>query len=63
MTKSQDRSFKTIKWVLRQHIKNNIRTLWTYKNNNFKCIYENYKSQDIIYTPQQLLDKIEANEI
>tara|TARA_R100000781_G_scaffold3464_2_gene4858 strand:+ start:1871 stop:2062 length:192 start_codon:yes stop_codon:yes gene_type:complete len=63
MTKLQDRSYKTIKWVLKQHIKNNKRTLWTYKDNEFKCIYKNYDVADVIYTPGQLLDKIESNEI
>jgi len=63
MTESQERSFKTIKWVLNQYIKNNIKTLWTYKDNEFKCIYKNYESQDVIYTSQQLLDKINNNEI
>ena len=63
MTKSQGRSFRTIKWVLKQYIKSNNRTFWTYKNDDFKCIYENYDPKDTIYTPQQLLDKIESNEI
>ena len=62
MTESQ-KSYKTIKWVLRQHIKNNNKTLWTYKDNEFRCIYKNYSPDDKIYTPQQLLDKINNNEL
>ena len=37
MTESQ-KSYKTIKWVLRQHIKGNKQTLWTYKDNEFNNI-------------------------
>ena len=25
------RTYKTIKWVLRGHIKNNVKSLWTYE--------------------------------
>ena len=52
-------TYKTIKWVLKYHIKKNIRSLWTWKNNEFKCIYKNYTDEARIYTPQQLLNKIE----
>lgn len=52
-------TYKTIKWVLRYHIKNNIRSLWTWTNNEFKCIYKNYTDETRIYTPQQLLNKID----
>ncbi len=51
--------YKTIKWVLRYHIKNNVKSLWTWKDNEFKYIYRNYTDDDHIYTPQQLLNKIE----
>lgn len=51
--------YKTIKWVLRYHIKNNVKSLWTWQNNEFKYIYKNYTDDAHIYTPQQLLNKIE----
>lgn len=52
-------NYKTIKWVLRSHIKNNVKALWTWIDNNFTCIYENYSQEDRIYTAEQLLNKIE----
>mgnify|MGYP003677862713 CR=1 FL=1 len=48
--------YKTIKWVLREHIKNNVKSLWTWKDNNFTCIYKNYSGSDRIYTSNQLLE-------
>tara|TARA_Y100001951_G_C11065877_1_gene143357 strand:+ start:178 stop:372 length:195 start_codon:yes stop_codon:yes gene_type:complete len=51
--------YTTIKWVLRSHIKNNVKALWTWEDSNFTCIYENYSQQDRIYTAEQLLQKIE----
>ena len=55
-------NYKTIKWVLRSHIKNNAPTLWTWENNDFTCIYKNFDGDKRIYTAQQLLNKID-NEI
>ena len=49
------RTYKTIKWVLKHHINSNVRSLWTWKNDNFTMIYENYDGDDRIYTSQQLL--------
>ena len=49
------RTYKTIKWVLSNHIKTNVKSLWTWKNDNFTMIYENYDGDDRIYTSQQLL--------
>ena len=51
--------YKTIKWLLRNHIKKNVKALWTWEDNNFTCIYENYTQTDGIYTAEQLLKKIE----
>ena len=48
-------TYKTIKWVLRGHIKNGVKSLWTWKDDNFTCIYKNYSNDDRIYTPSQLL--------
>jgi len=53
------RTYKTIKWVLKSHIKNNVRSLWTWKNDNFTMIYENYSGEDRIYTSNQLLKELE----
>ena len=58
------RTYKTIKWVLNNHIKKNVRSLWTWKQDedegeNFTCIYENYSGEDRIYTSQQLLKLLE----
>mgnify|MGYP003631564286 CR=1 FL=1 len=52
-------NYKTIKWVLRGHIKNNVKSLWTYEDNNFTCIYKNYSNSSIIYTPDQMLELID----
>jgi len=54
--------YTTIKWLLRKHIKNNVKALWTWEDNNFTCIYENYSQTDRIYTAEQLIEKID-NEI
>ena len=52
-------NFRTIKWVLKNHIKNGVKSLWTWKDNNFTCIYKNYSETDKIDTPQQLLEELE----
>ena len=50
-----ERTYKTIKWILKDNIKKNIRSLWTWKDENFTMIYENYDGEDRIYTSSQLL--------
>ena len=50
-----ERTYKTIKWVLRGHIKNNVNSLWTWEDDNFTCIYDNYAGNHRIYTSNQLL--------
>ena len=52
----EERTYKTIKWVLKSHIKNKVKSLWTWKNDNFTMIYENYSGKDRIYTSHQLLN-------
>ena len=52
-------NYRTIKWVLKQHIKNGVRSLWTWTDNEFRCIFENYSGDDRIYTPEQLLRKLD----
>ena len=54
------KTYKSIKSVLKFHIKKNVRSLWTWKDDkdegeNFTCIYENYSGDDRIYTSEQLL--------
>jgi len=51
----EERTYRTIKSVLKHHIKTGVRSLWTWKNDNFKMIYENYSGDDRIYTSNQLL--------
>ena len=56
------RKYKTIKWLLRDNIKKNVKNLWTWekgKKENFTCIYKNYNDNLTIYTPAQLLELLE----
>jgi hypothetical protein len=58
----EKRNYKSIKWVLKGHIKNNVNSLWTWKqgkNEHFTCIYKNYNDDLPIYTPTQLLKEIQ----
>ena len=58
----EKKSYKTIKWVLRENIKNKVNNLWTWtkgKNEEFTCIYKNYSDSLTIYTPVQLLKALE----
>jgi|TARA_R110002012_G_C11545494_1_gene601890 hypothetical protein len=57
---TNNRTYKTIKWVLRGHIKNNVKSLWTYEDDNFTCIYKNYSNSSSIYTPEQMLTLIDG---
>ena len=57
----EERTYRTIKSVLKHHIKTGVKSLWTWKNDNFTMIYENYSGDDRIYTSNQLL-KILNNE-
>ena len=50
-----ERTYKTIKSVLKHHIKTGVKSLWTWKDDNFTMIYENYSGEDRIYTSNQLL--------
>jgi len=55
----EERTYRTIKSVLKHHIKTGVRSLWTWKNDNFTMIYENYSGKDRIYTSYQLLNLLE----
>jgi|TARA_R110000824_G_scaffold23996_7_gene84881 hypothetical protein len=53
------KKYKTIKWVLKKQIDSLSKTLWTWrkgKDENFTCIYKDFKDELPIYTPQQLLN-------
>ena len=59
---TEKRKYKTIKWVLKEQIETGTKTLWTWKKGkkeNFTCIYKNYNDDLTIYTPIQLLKKLE----
>ena len=58
-TIDMERTYKTIKWILKDHIKKNVKSLWTWQDDNFTCIYENYAGDDRIYTSNQLLKLLE----
>tara|TARA_R110000765_G_scaffold118299_1_gene212511 strand:- start:256 stop:471 length:216 start_codon:yes stop_codon:yes gene_type:complete len=68
-TIDMERTYKTIKWVLKQQIEKATKTLWTWgkatktKKENFTCIYKNYNDDLPIYTPVQLLKEIEDDKI
>ena len=51
----EERTYRTIKSVLKHHIKTGVKSLWTWENDNFTCIYENYSGDERIYTSNQLL--------
>ena len=55
----EERTYKSIKSVLKHHIKTGVKSLWTWKNDNFTMIYENYSGKDRIYTSHQLLNLLE----
>ena len=50
-----ERTYKTIKWVLKGHIKNKVNSLWIWEEDNFTCIYNEYAGNERIYTSSQLL--------
>ena len=58
----EKKTYKTIKWILKENIKKGVKNLWTWekgKNENFTCIYKNYNNNLSIYTPVQLLELLE----
>ena len=54
-TIDMERTYKTIKWVLKGHIKNKVNSLWIWEEDNFTCIFDNYSGKERIYTSSQLL--------
>ena len=61
MEKKIKSNYRTIKSVLKHHIKKGVKSLWTWKDNNFTCIYKIYSPDDTIYTAQQLLNLLESD--
>jgi len=57
-SKDMERTYKSIKTVLKHHIKTGVKSLWTYKDDNFTMIYEDYAGDDRIYTSKQMLNLI-----
>ncbi len=53
-----------IKKILQKQIDDGVKTFWTYNEDGkeFTCIYKDYTDKLKIYTPQQLLDKLEEYE-
>ena len=59
------RTYKTIKAVLRDHIKKNVNSLWTFEDDNFTCLFNEYravKKNRTIYTSEQLLNKLQNGD-
>jgi hypothetical protein len=56
--------YNNIKRLLRQQIESGVRVLWTFNEEEpeFTMIYKTYNNNLTIYTPQQLIDKLENNE-
>ena len=54
-TIDMERTYKTIKWVLKGHIKNKVNSLWIWEEDNFTCIFDTYSGNERIYTSSQLL--------
>ena len=52
--------YKSIKQILKQQIKSGLMTLWQFDeyNKEFSQIYKNYDKELNIYTPEQLLIKL-----
>lgn len=52
--------YKGIKEILRKQIERDVKTFWTFDEvrKEFTQIYENYSNNLTIYTPQQLLNKL-----
>jgi len=53
--------YKNIKKILKGQIENNVKALWTFDEDNkeFTMIYKSYTDELKIYTPQQLLNKLD----
>ena len=56
--------YTNIKNILKRQVENNVKTFWTFDEEEqiFTQIYKNYSNRLHIYTPKQLLDKLN-NEV
>ena len=56
--------YTNIKKILKKQVQNNVKTFWVYNEDNkeFINIYKMYSDKLKIYTPQQLIDKLEKYE-
>jgi|TARA_R110000744_G_scaffold14524_1_gene41267 hypothetical protein len=56
--------YNNIKKMLKKQIDDGVKGFWTYDEDKkeFTNIYKNYTDKLKIYTPQQLLDKLEEYE-
>ena len=54
--------YNNIKNILKKQIDNRVKTFWTFniELQEFTQIYKSYNDELKIYTPQQLLDKLNA---
>tara|TARA_R110002050_G_scaffold147728_2_gene273765 strand:+ start:1733 stop:1912 length:180 start_codon:yes stop_codon:yes gene_type:complete len=57
-------TYKNIRQILKNQIKSNIKSLWTFdeESMSFTMIYSSYKDDLQIYTPQQLLNRLDEIE-
>ena len=56
--------YNNIKKILKKQIENGVKTFWTYDENlkEFTQIYKNYTDDLQIFTPEQLLRRLETLE-
>jgi len=56
-----NKKYKSIRGILSKQIENGVKALWTFdeEKQEFTHIYKNYNDKLPIYTPQQLLTKLE----
>ena len=54
--------YTNIKGILKKQIENNVKTFWTFNEDDkeFTQIYKSYTDDLKIYTPQQLLNYLDA---
>mgnify|MGYP003651947837 FL=1 len=53
-----ERTYRTIKWVLKYQIDKGRNLVWYYKDNTFTCVYNKEPNGIKVYTAKQLLKKL-----